>query len=104
MLHVTAADTKFIGSGPVGTTLTPTDGPIVVQQGTWFGCMGTCHDATGTTMHNSYDAATRRPPDDHVTRLADARQPPDGHTGNFVGHQRHRLGHHRDEPARSAAS
>jgi PKD repeat protein len=53
----TAADTKFLGTGPVGTTLTPT-APIVVQQGTWFGVMGACHDAAGTTMHNSYDAGT----------------------------------------------
>jgi hypothetical protein len=53
----TAADTKFLGTGPVGTTLTPT-APIVVQQGTWFGVMGACHDAAGTTMHNSYDAGS----------------------------------------------
>jgi hypothetical protein len=26
----------------------------VIQQGTWFGVLGACHDATGTTMHNSY--------------------------------------------------
>jgi hypothetical protein len=58
-LHVTAADTKFLGSGPVGTTLTPT-APIVVQQGTWFGVLGACHDATGTTMHNSYDGLDGR--------------------------------------------
>jgi hypothetical protein len=53
----TAADTKFLGTGPVGTTLTPT-APIVVQQGTWFGVIGACHDAAGTTMHNSYDAGS----------------------------------------------
>jgi hypothetical protein len=30
----------------------------VIQQGTWFGVMGACHDAAGTTMHNSYGAST----------------------------------------------
>jgi PKD repeat protein len=50
---VTAADTKFVGSGPVTAPLTPTT-PIVIQQGTWFGVLGCCHDSVGTTQHNSY--------------------------------------------------
>jgi hypothetical protein len=77
---VTAADTKFIGSGPVGTTLTPSS-PITVQQGEWFGCLGTCHDATGTTMHNSYGnsmTTTVLGQPMEVKRLT--------HTGNLVGH------------------
>jgi hypothetical protein len=54
--NVTATDTKFIGSGPISATLKPQT-PITVTQGTWFGCLGTTHDATGTTMSNSYAAS-----------------------------------------------
>jgi PKD repeat protein len=69
----TAADTKFLGTGPVGTTLTPS-APIVVQQGTWFGVLGACHDAAGTTMHNSYDAGTTANQNDHgASNTSDAR-------------------------------
>jgi hypothetical protein len=88
--NVTAADTKFIGSGPVGTSLTPRLRSC--QQGTWFGCLGTCHDATGTTMHNSYAQLGH----DTTTILGspDGRESPHAHRQS----RRHRA------PARSPSS
>jgi PKD repeat protein len=61
----TAADTLFLGTGPVGTTLTPPT-PIVIQQGTWVAIMGACHDATGTTQRNSYGTGSSGTPNTTV--------------------------------------
>jgi hypothetical protein len=72
----TAADTKFLGTGPVGTTLTPT-APIVSSRARGSAIMGACHDATGTTMHNSY-APARAEPRRRRSRLADECPSPDG--------------------------
>jgi PKD repeat protein len=58
---VTAADTKFFGTGPTTAALVPTT-PIVIQQGTWCGVFGACHDPNSTTMENSYSASATNHP------------------------------------------
>jgi PKD repeat protein len=51
--YVMTAETLFLGTGPVGSPLTPAS-PIVVQKDQWFGCLAACHDAKATVMHSSY--------------------------------------------------